>query len=199
MVSVTANGRCRRGTYSEARDAAFGMAPPRPTPARNRSALSMKTESIKATRNVRTAKVITLKSRAVRRPNLSPMTPPSRPPISIPAGPHASAERSCALAAGTWHIGEPLGGDVRDGVRQDLVVDAVKDDRQRRPEDQQLLIAGPSPCVDGRTDVNGLHATGPLEGSREFGRSERLERFERFDDSNVRTIQGREYISEAVV
>ena len=35
IVSVTANGRCRRGTYSAASAAAFGIAPPRPRPARN--------------------------------------------------------------------------------------------------------------------------------------------------------------------
>jgi hypothetical protein len=69
----------------------------------------MKTESISETRNVRIANVITLKSSAVRRPNLSPMTPPSRPPIIIPAGPHASAERSCALAAGGGMSGNHCG------------------------------------------------------------------------------------------
>jgi hypothetical protein len=68
MVSVTAKGRCRRGTYSEARAAAFGIAPPRPMPARNRSTPSMKIESTKAIISVSTAKDITLPSSAVRRP-----------------------------------------------------------------------------------------------------------------------------------
>ena len=36
MVRVMANGRCRRGTYSDASAAALGMAPPSPRPARKR-------------------------------------------------------------------------------------------------------------------------------------------------------------------
>ena len=44
MVSVTAKGRCRRGTYSDASVAALGMAPPRPMPAMNRSTPSAKIE-----------------------------------------------------------------------------------------------------------------------------------------------------------
>ncbi len=68
MVSVTANGRCRRGTYSDASVAALGMAPPRPIPAMNRSTPSAQSELTNAIAIVRTANAITLPSSAVRRP-----------------------------------------------------------------------------------------------------------------------------------
>ena len=91
IVSVTANGRCRRGTYSEASAAAFGMAPPRPMPAMNRSAVSIVIVSTEAMASVMTPNVITLHSRVVRRPMRSPSTPPSTPPSIIPKGPAESA------------------------------------------------------------------------------------------------------------
>ncbi len=68
IVNVTANGRWRRGTYSDASAAAFGMAPPRPTPAMSRRTPSAVTEWTKAIAMVSTANATTLPSSAVRRP-----------------------------------------------------------------------------------------------------------------------------------
>ena len=66
MVSVTAKGRWRRGTYSDASVAALGMAPPRPMPARKRSTPQhVRSSSTNAMAIVRTAKVTTLPSSAV--------------------------------------------------------------------------------------------------------------------------------------
>ena len=86
IVNVTANGRCRRGTYSEASAAAFGMAPPKPSPARNRrtpSSIRLLTVEIAS---VSAANEITLDRSAVRRPMRSPNIPPMAPPIIIPSG-----------------------------------------------------------------------------------------------------------------
>ena len=84
IVSVTAKGRCRLGTYSDESAAAFGIAPPRPSPAKNRSAVSMATPPANDTRIVRMPNETTLPSSAIRRPNRSPMSPPMAPPTIIP-------------------------------------------------------------------------------------------------------------------
>nr|QIQ10819.1 hypothetical protein GLBDPPGF_00025 [uncultured bacterium] len=103
IVSVTAKGRWRFGTYSDARAAAFGIAPPRPTPAIRRRTPSAATDWTKAIATVNTANATTLPSNAVRRPYRSPSMPPSRPPIIMPKGPVASALRNAAF--GTPHSG----------------------------------------------------------------------------------------------
>ena len=90
MVSVTAKGRCRLGTYSEASAAAFGIAPPSPSPARNRKTPSITTPSTAAIASVGTANDSTLQRSAVRRPMRSPSMPPAAPPIIMPSGPSAS-------------------------------------------------------------------------------------------------------------
>ena len=96
MVSVTANGRCRRGTYSDESAAAFGIAPPRPSPARNRSTISMATPVENDTRIVSRPNVTTLPSSATRRPKRSPTTPPMRPPSIIPTIPVANSGANAA-------------------------------------------------------------------------------------------------------
>ena len=73
IVSVTANGRRRSGTYSDASAAAFGIAPPRPRPATKRSAMSVVTLSANATGTVSRPNEMTLPSSARRRPKRSPM------------------------------------------------------------------------------------------------------------------------------
>ena len=42
--------------------------------------------------------------------------------------------------------------------REQLVVEAVEDDREGGGRDQQLLIAGPLTFVEDDADVRGLHA-----------------------------------------
>ena len=68
IVTVTASGRCRSGTYSPESAAALGMAPPRPSPARKRRAPSAATPSAAATAMVITPKTNRHPSSAVRRP-----------------------------------------------------------------------------------------------------------------------------------
>ena len=89
IVSVTANGRCRRGTYSDASAAAFGIAPPSPNPARNRRMPSNITPLTVEIASVSAANARTLDRSAVRRPMRSPSIPPSAPPNIIPSGPSA--------------------------------------------------------------------------------------------------------------
>ena len=91
IVNVTASGRLRAGTYSEASVAAFGMAPPRPRPARNRTAARASIEFTNASAAVNAPKMNTLPSRAGRRPHRSPRMPPSSPPSIMPNGPIARA------------------------------------------------------------------------------------------------------------
>ena len=69
--------------------AAFGMAPPRPMPARKRNALRPPTESTSAIINVRTPNTTTQPMSVDRRPKRSPARPPRRPPIIMPNGPTA--------------------------------------------------------------------------------------------------------------
>ena len=151
MVSVTANGRCRRGTYSDDSAAAFGIAPPSPSPAKKRSTASVATLSAKDTRTVSTPNDTTLPSSAARRPIRSPMNPPMAPPIIMPTRPLVSTDAN----AGPGHI--PLPHQRRHGGAEQLIVEAVEDDRQRRGDDQELLVAGPLAFVEQRADVNGLH------------------------------------------
>ena len=89
MVKVMANGRCRRGTYSDASAAALGMAPPRPRPARKRRTASAQRLSTSAAAAVRTPKMKTLPMSAKRRPIRSPTRPASAPPIIMPTMPLA--------------------------------------------------------------------------------------------------------------
>jgi hypothetical protein len=91
IVSVTASGRLRAGTYSEASVAALGMAPPRPTPARNRMTASASIEFTNASAAVKAPNVRTLPSSAGRLPHRSPTNPPNKPPNIMPNGPIASA------------------------------------------------------------------------------------------------------------
>jgi hypothetical protein len=72
MVIVTANGRRRSGTYSEASAAAFGIAPPRPRPAAKRSAVSIVMPLAKAAKTVSRPNQMTLPRSAGRRPMRSP-------------------------------------------------------------------------------------------------------------------------------
>ena len=72
MVKVMANGRCRRGTYSDASAAALGIAPPSPRPARNRRTPRAQRLSTSAAAAVRTPKMRTLPMSATRRPMRSP-------------------------------------------------------------------------------------------------------------------------------
>ncbi len=89
IVRVIANGRCRRGTYSEARAAALGIAPPRPRPAKKRSAPSAHRLSTSAAAAVSTPNTRTLPMSAIRRPMRSPMMPATAPPIIMPIKPAA--------------------------------------------------------------------------------------------------------------
>src|SRR6266403_1194166 len=126
IVSVTAKGRCRLGTYSDESAAAFGMAPPRPSPAKNRSTVSIVTPPANDTKIVSTPNATTLPSSATRRPNRSPIIP-------------------------------PLAHQRRQRGAQQLVVEAVENDRHRRREHQQLLIRAPLRVVEGRADVDRGH------------------------------------------
>ena len=148
IVSVMANGRYRRGTYSEASAAALGIAPPRPSPARKRSAPRAQRLSTSATAAVRTPKMRTLPMSAKRRPIRSPMRPASAPPIIMPIMPLAST----ALNARARH--RPVPHHRGDGDAEQLVVDAVEDDRERRQEDEELLAAAPAPVVEQVADVD---------------------------------------------
>jgi len=73
IVSVTANGLWRSGTYSDDSAAAFGIAPPSPRPAKKRSAVSVVTPPANETSSVSAPKETTLPSSATRRPTRSPM------------------------------------------------------------------------------------------------------------------------------
>ena len=87
IVSVTANGRCRIGTYSEESAAAFGIAPPRPKPAKKRRTVSTATPFDIDTSSVSSPNATTLPMSATRRPRRSPTTPPIAPPSIIPTMP----------------------------------------------------------------------------------------------------------------
>ena len=87
IVSVTAICRCRRGTYSAARAAAFGIAPPRPAPASSRSTARCIGLAAAATAAVIRPKSNMLPSSAVRRPIRSPARPATAPPIVMPMRP----------------------------------------------------------------------------------------------------------------
>ena len=96
IVSVMANGRYRRGTYSDASAAALGIAPPSPSPARKRRAPRAQRLSTSATAAVRMPKMRTLPMSAKRRPIRSPMRPASAPPIIMPIMPLASTALNSA-------------------------------------------------------------------------------------------------------
>src|SRR6266702_4222183 len=121
IVRVTANGRCRRGTYSDASAAAFGIAPPSPKPARNR-----------------------------RTPSI--MTPLTVAMASVTAAKDTTLPRSAARQQPILHQG-------RHGVAEQLVVNAVQDNRERRPQDEQLLIAAPLAFVDDGANIHRFHTS----------------------------------------
>ena len=55
---------------------------------------------------------------------------------------------------------------------EELIVDAVENDRERGPEDQELLISGPLSFVDCRANINRLHPSpfvGPALAGRRYG------------------------------
>jgi hypothetical protein len=87
MVTVTAIGRCRRGTNSAASAAAFGIAPPSPIPASSRSHPSAAGPLADAAASVIAPNTAMLARSAVRRPNRSPAIPASAPPVIIPRYP----------------------------------------------------------------------------------------------------------------
>ena len=78
------------------------------------------------------------------------MKPPIAPPIIMPTSPLVRTGAN----AGRRQI--PLAHQRRNGDAEQLVVEAVEDDGQRRGEDEQLLIAAPLAFVEQRADVNGL-------------------------------------------
>ena len=86
IVKVTANGRCRLGTYSEDNAAAFGIAPPNPKPARKRNVPKSIRPLTVEIASVSTANDNMLNRSAVRRPIRSPNIPPTAPPIIMPKG-----------------------------------------------------------------------------------------------------------------
>ena len=92
IVNVTANGLRRNGTYSDASAAEFGIAPPRPSPAKKRSTVSMVTLAANDASTVNTPKVTTLVSSARRRPMRSPRYPPTNPPNTMPRSAAASTD-----------------------------------------------------------------------------------------------------------
>ena len=77
VAKVTASVRWRRGTNSATTAVAFGIAPPRPIPARKRSPPKDINPWAATIPEVATANVSTLKSSATLRPNRSPATPAS--------------------------------------------------------------------------------------------------------------------------
>src|SRR3990170_4828919 len=79
MVSVTAKGRCLRGTYSEASVAALGIAPPRPTPARKRNRLSISIVFAKAMAKVAEGKGPPAAGRRGAPPKPVAEVPPDQP------------------------------------------------------------------------------------------------------------------------
>src|SRR6185436_12646393 len=82
-----ADDRQRHGKYSDESAAAFGIAPPRPRPAKNRSSVRTPTPPATETSKVSRPNVMTLPSSAIRRPRRSPSTPPTAPPIIMPTRP----------------------------------------------------------------------------------------------------------------
>ncbi len=87
MAMVTAMGRRLAGTYSAASAAAFGIAPPSPRPAKNRSVPNAAVLSDIAAASVITPKTTMLPSSAVCRPILSPARPAAAPPSIMPRYP----------------------------------------------------------------------------------------------------------------
>src|SRR5262249_37522168 len=152
MVSVTANGRFRIGTYSDDSAAAFGIAPPRPNPARNRSAVSARTP-------------VDIETRTVSAPNAPP--PPSRPGRRAAPPPIPPADRAADHHpdhAGGLNRNErrpqkaPLAHHRRHRRAEQLVVEPVEDDRRRGRDDEQLLVGAPVRLVEQRADVDGVVA-----------------------------------------
>jgi len=139
IVSVTANGRWRFGTYSNESAAAFGIAPPRPKPAKNR-------------RTVSTAR-----------------PPDKHGPFATRAEAEANMLADGAADhhpdhAGGLHRHErrprqvPLAHQRRQRRAEQLVVETVENDRRRRCSDEELLIAAPVRFVERGADVDRLHA-----------------------------------------
>ena len=149
IVSVTAKGRCRRGTYSEASAAAFGMAPPRPRPARKRSTLNAARPFANEIANVSAAKAIMLKSSAVRRPIRV-----AKHSADGAADHHAERTHGqrCRESA---TLQPPFLHQRRDCIAEQLVVDAIEDDRERCAHNQKLLICGPASFVDDLANIYG--------------------------------------------
>ena len=148
MVSVTAIGRYRRGTYSAANVVAFGIAPPRPAPASSRRNVRCIGLVAAAPAAVITPKISMLVSRAVRRPNRSPASPASAPPSIMPAEPidttgakaARGADHSCMIAGmatpSSWL-----------SMPSKTIVRAVRTISQR-------LIPAPVPLVQQTPDIN---------------------------------------------
>src|SRR6185503_5264668 len=84
IVAVTASGRPAGETYSAASVAAFGSAPPRPSPVRNLRAASVVTSWTEDVARVIRPNTAVLARSARFLPNLSPAMPASAPPAIIP-------------------------------------------------------------------------------------------------------------------
>ena len=92
----------------------------------------------------------TLPMSATRRPMRSPTTPASAPPSIMPTMPLATIGLNVAARHG------PVTHHRRDGDAQQLVVDAVEDNRQRRQQHEQLLPVAPMAFVEQLADIDGL-------------------------------------------
>ena len=148
MVKVMANGRCRRGTYSEASAAAFGIAPPSPSPARKRS----DAEGPEAVDERGGG------GEDAEDEDAADEREAAAHPIADEAGERA-ADHHADHAAGDNRPERaarhrPVAHHGRDGDAEQLVVDAVEDDRERRQQHEQLLPAAPVPVVEQVADID---------------------------------------------
>ncbi len=149
IASVTARGRCWRGTYSAASAAAFGIAPPRPMPARNAARRAWPVTAVSEIRVVATAE----------QQHRSEERRAAAVAIAGEAGGGAAdhhpevAERDDRRHRA--RLERPVRHDRGQGEPEQLIVEAVEDDRQRRQQDEQPLIAGPGAGVERAADVDG--------------------------------------------
>ena len=176
IVTVTAMGRWRSGTYSAASAAAFGIAPPSPNPSeqaqhRQRPASTAAVE----TASVATPKIAMLPSSAVRRPTRSPASP-----ADGAADHHAEkaerddrSERACARRPKSLMMCGMAMPRSWLSMPSNTIVSAVR-------HDEPPLIRRPSSVVDDRslTSIGGVrHVTRiPMRVLRGSCRSRRTHR-----------------------